>query len=407
MHFFSPANVMKLLEVVRGEKTATDVLMTVMQLAKRIGKTAVVSGVCDGFIGNRMVEQYLRQAMFLRRGGRVAGSRSTRALEKFGMAMGPFRMSDLAGNDVGWRIRQRRYVEKPHVALFADRRPPVRARAASGRRPAPAGIAMRRAGATRCPIPPSTRSIAAYREGDRHRRRAGSPTDEIVDRCILALVNEGARILEEGIALRASDIDVVYLAGYGFPPWRGGPMLYADMTRPVQRDAPDARSSPRCRAPTPRSGRRRRCSRGSPPKAGRSTDERHLQMTDAVIVSTARTGLAKSWRGAFNMTHGATLGGHAVRHAVARAKLAPEEVDDVLIGCALPEGATGWNIARQIALRAGCPVTVPAATVNRFCSSGLQTIALAAQRIMPARPTRSSPAASSRSPACRTSRTST
>ena len=105
-------------------------------------------------------------------------------------------------------------------------------------------------------------------------------------------------------------------------------------------------------------------------------------MTEAVIVSTARTGLAKSWRGAFNMTHGATMGGHAVQHAIARAKLAPEDVDDVLMGCALPEGATGWNIARQIALRAGCPVTVPAATVNRFCSSGLQTIALAAQRII-------------------------
>ena len=105
-------------------------------------------------------------------------------------------------------------------------------------------------------------------------------------------------------------------------------------------------------------------------------------MTDAVIVSTARTGLAKSWRGAFNMTHGATMGGHAVAHAIARANLAPEQVDDVLMGCALPEGATGWNIARQIALRAGCPVTVPGATVNRFCSSGLQTIVLAAQRIM-------------------------
>ena len=105
-------------------------------------------------------------------------------------------------------------------------------------------------------------------------------------------------------------------------------------------------------------------------------------MTDAVIVSTARTGLGKSWRGAFNMTHGATLGGHAVQHAIARARLAPEEVDDVLIGCALPEGATGWNIARQIALRAGCPVSVPGATINRFCSSGLQAIALAAQRIM-------------------------
>jgi acetyl-CoA C-acetyltransferase len=105
-------------------------------------------------------------------------------------------------------------------------------------------------------------------------------------------------------------------------------------------------------------------------------------MTDAVIVSTARTGLAKSWRGAFNMSHGATLGGHAVQHAIVRARLAPEEVDDVLIGCALPEGATGWNIARQIALRAGCPVSVPGATINRFCSSGLQAIALAAQRIM-------------------------
>jgi acetyl-CoA C-acetyltransferase len=105
-------------------------------------------------------------------------------------------------------------------------------------------------------------------------------------------------------------------------------------------------------------------------------------MTAAVIVSTARTPLAKSWRGAFNMTHGATLGGHAVRHALERARLAPAEVDDVVMGCALPEGATGWNIARQIALRAGCPVEVPGMTVNRFCSSGLQSIALAAQRII-------------------------
>ena len=105
-------------------------------------------------------------------------------------------------------------------------------------------------------------------------------------------------------------------------------------------------------------------------------------MTDAVIVSTARTGLAKSWRGAFNMTHGATMGGHAVRHAIERARLDPAEVDDVLMGCAFPEGATGSNIARQIALRAGCPVTVAGMTLNRFCSSGLQTIALAAQRVV-------------------------
>ncbi|MGN6262879.1 MAG: acetyl-CoA C-acyltransferase [Ralstonia sp.] len=105
-------------------------------------------------------------------------------------------------------------------------------------------------------------------------------------------------------------------------------------------------------------------------------------MTEAVIVSTARTGLAKSWKGAFNMTHGATLGGHAVQHAIERAKIEPGEVEDILMGCANPEGATGANIARQIALRAGCPVTVPGATVNRFCSSGLQTIAMAAQRVI-------------------------
>src|SRR5690349_11372570 len=105
-------------------------------------------------------------------------------------------------------------------------------------------------------------------------------------------------------------------------------------------------------------------------------------MTNAVIVSHARTPLAKSWRGAFNMTHGATLGGHAVEHAMKRAGLAADEVEDVVIGCAFPEGATGWNIARQIALRAGCPVEVPGMTINRFCSSGLQSIALAAQRIM-------------------------
>jgi len=105
-------------------------------------------------------------------------------------------------------------------------------------------------------------------------------------------------------------------------------------------------------------------------------------MTDAVIVSTARTGLAKSWKGAFNMTHGATLGAHSVKHAIARAGVDPAEVEDVLMGCANPEGATGANIARQIALAAGLPVTVPGMTVNRFCSSGLQTIALAAQRIV-------------------------
>ena len=227
MHFFSPANVMKLLEVVRGAATAPDVLTTVMQVAKRIGKTAVVSGVCDGFIGNRMVEQYLRQAMFLVDEG-ASPAQVDAALEKFGMAMGPFRMSDLAGNDVGWRIRQRRYVEKPALrySRIADRL------CEQGRFGQKTGAGWYRYAPGRrdaLPDPAVDAIIDAYRKeiGSTPRKIAA---DEIVDRCILALVNEGARILEDGIAQRASDIDVVYLAGYGFPPWRGGPMLYADIS---------------------------------------------------------------------------------------------------------------------------------------------------------------------------------
>jgi 3-hydroxyacyl-CoA dehydrogenase len=225
MHFFSPANVMKLLEVVRGAKTAKDVLKTVMDVAKTIRKTAVVAGVCDGFIGNRMVEHYLRQAMFLLEEG-ASPAQVDRALEKFGMAMGPFRMSDLAGNDVGWRIRKRRYIEKPHMrySRVADRL------CEQGRFGQKTGAGWYRYESGRrdaIPDPAVDALIAAYRNeiGMTPRKIAG---DEIVDRLILALVNEGARILEEGIALRASDIDLVYLTGYGFPLYRGGPMFYAD-----------------------------------------------------------------------------------------------------------------------------------------------------------------------------------
>ncbi len=224
-HFFSPANVMKLLEVVRGAKTAPDVLLTVIQVAKKIGKTAVVSGVCDGFIGNRMVEQYLRQAFFLVEEG-ASPQDVDRALEQFGMAMGPFRMSDLAGNDIGWAIRKRRYVEKPQVVYskIADRLCEL------GRFGQKTGLGWYRYVVGKrdaLPDPEVDALIAAYRKerGITPRKIAG---DEIVERCIYALVNEGARVLEEGIALRASDIDLVYLTGYGFPPWRGGPMFYAD-----------------------------------------------------------------------------------------------------------------------------------------------------------------------------------
>jgi len=229
MHFFSPANVMKLLEVVRGAKTAKDVLATVMQVAKKIRKTAVVSGVCDGFIGNRMVEQYLRQALFLLEEG-ASPQQVDRALEKFGMAMGPFRMSDLAGNDIGWAIRKRRYVEKPGLmySRIADRL------CEQGRFGQKTGAGWYRYEPGRRDAiadPAVDKLVAGYRkEHGIAPREIGE--DEIVERCVYALVNEGARILEEGIASRASDIDMVYLTGYGFPMHRGGPMLYADMVGP-------------------------------------------------------------------------------------------------------------------------------------------------------------------------------
>ncbi len=224
-HFFSPANVMKLLEVVRGGKTAKDVLATVMSLAKKIRKTAVVSGVCDGFIGNRMVEQYLRQALFLLEEG-AAPSQVDRAMESWGMAMGPFRMSDLAGNDIGWAIRKRRYRERPNFkySKIADRL------CEQGRFGQKTGLGWYRYEAGRRDAirdPAVEQMIVDYREEIGAQRR-GIDDDEIVHRLIFALVNEGSAILQEGISSRASDIDMVYLTGYGFPLHRGGPMLYAD-----------------------------------------------------------------------------------------------------------------------------------------------------------------------------------
>ena len=225
MHFFSPANVMKLLEVVRGAKTGKDVLATVMTVAKKIKKTAVVSGVCDGFIGNRMIEQYSRQAGFLLEEG-ATPSQVDKAVERFGFAMGPFRMGDLAGNDIGWAIRKRRYVEKPDMkySKTADLLCEL-------------GRFGQKTGAGWYDYKPGKRDAIPSRLVEdmvaKHRQDQGiTPRkisdQEIVERLVYSLVNEGARILEDRIASKASDIDMVYLTGYGFPIWRGGPMNYAD-----------------------------------------------------------------------------------------------------------------------------------------------------------------------------------
>ncbi len=225
MHFFSPANVMKLLEVVRGEKTAKDVLATVMGVAKKIKKTAVVSGVCDGFIGNRMVEQYGRQGGFLLDEG-CTPAQVDKAMEKFGMAMGPFRMGDLAGNDIGWAIRKRRVLEKPDMiySKTAD------LLCEMGRFGQKTGAGWYDYVAGKRDAIPNADVVKMIEE---HRKAKGiTPRkvsdEEIVQRLVYSLVNEAARILEEGIASRASDIDMVYLMGYGFPIFRGGPMNYAD-----------------------------------------------------------------------------------------------------------------------------------------------------------------------------------
>ena len=224
MHFFSPANVMRLLEVVRGKATAKDVLATVMAIAKKIKKTAVVSGVCDGFIGNRMIERYSQQAGFLLDEG-ATPQQVDRAIEKFGFAMGPFRMGDLAGNDIGWAIRKRRAVERPDMkySRTADKLCEL------GRfgQKTGAGWYDYQAG-KRDAIP----SELVNKMVEDHRKELGiTPRkisdEEIVQRLVFSLVNEGAKILDEGIASKAGDIDMVYLTGYGFPIHRGGPMHYA------------------------------------------------------------------------------------------------------------------------------------------------------------------------------------
>ena len=224
-HFFSPANVMRLLEVVRGAKTAKDVLATTMKLGKQIRKVAVVSGVCDGFIGNRMIEKYGQQSLFLLDEG-CSPQQVDGAAYKWGMAMGPLAMGDMAGLDIGWEIRKRRYVERPNF-IYSKIGDKV---AELGRFGQKTGKGWYKYNLPdRKPIPDAEvdRIISDYRKEKNIKTRQISD-EEIVERLIYALVNEAAYILEEGIALRASDIDMVYLSGYGFPPYRGGPMFYAD-----------------------------------------------------------------------------------------------------------------------------------------------------------------------------------
>ena len=225
LHFFSPANVMRLLEVVRGAKTAKDVMATVMVIAKKIKKTAVVSGVCDGFIGNRMIEQYGRQGGFLLDEG-CTPAQVDKAIEKFGFAMGPFRMGDLAGNDIGWAIRKRRSVERADMK-YSKTADLLCEKGRFGQKTGAGWYDYVAGKRDAIPNAEVVQMIEDYRKAQGITPRKISD-EEIVQRLVYSLVNEAARILEDGIASRASDIDMVYLMGYGFPIYRGGPMNYAD-----------------------------------------------------------------------------------------------------------------------------------------------------------------------------------
>ncbi|MGC1458100.1 MAG: 3-hydroxyacyl-CoA dehydrogenase NAD-binding domain-containing protein [Steroidobacteraceae bacterium] len=225
LHFFSPAHVMKLLEIVEGKSTSKDAIATALALARRIGKTPVVSGVCEGFIGNRMLQPYLTEAGLLLDEGALP-EQVDQAIERWGMAMGPFRVCDLAGNDLGGKIREQRLQKYPELVYSRT----ASALEAAGRFGQKVGRGWYdyRPG-QRAPVPSQEVEALVFAESARlglQRRRISD--DEIVDRLILALVNEGAHVIEDGIARRASDVDVVYVAGYGFPRWRGGPMFYAD-----------------------------------------------------------------------------------------------------------------------------------------------------------------------------------
>jgi 3-hydroxyacyl-CoA dehydrogenase len=224
-HFFSPANVMRLLEIVRGKKSSSEVIATCMQLSKKLGKIGVLVGNCRGFVGNRMFGPYRREAQFLIEEGADVEA-VDKALVEFGNAMGPLATGDLAGLDVGWRIRKEyRHLEKPGVRQpFAEDRLCELGR--YGQKTLKGWY--RYDENRRASIDPEVIALVRQWSADAGIPQRHIPAVEIVDRCIYALVNEGARILEEGYALRAGDIDIIYLNGYGFPAYRGGPMWHAD-----------------------------------------------------------------------------------------------------------------------------------------------------------------------------------
>jgi 3-hydroxyacyl-CoA dehydrogenase len=227
LHFFSPANVMRLVEVVRGRASSPQVIVTSMNVVRKLGKLPVLVGVCDGFVGNRMVAQYAREAEFLLEEG-ATPEQVDGALKNFGLAMGRFAMSDLAGLDISWSSRKRLASTRPAHLRYSKVADRLCELGRFGQKTG-AGFYKYEAG-SRTPVPdPLVNDIIEQCAKEAGIQRRAISDDEIVERCIYALVNEGAKVLEEGVAQRSSDIDLIYVNGYGFPAWRGGPMFYADI----------------------------------------------------------------------------------------------------------------------------------------------------------------------------------
>jgi len=225
LHFFSPANVMRLLEVVRGAKTSDAVIARCMAMAQAIGKIPVLVGVCEGFVGNRMLTGYWREAWFMLEEGALP-EQIDAAMNAFGMAMGPLAMADLAGLDINWATRKRLWKDWPEGLRYPHVADRICEAGRFGQKTG-AGYYRYETG-RRTPLPdPAAHAIMEDASRAAGITRRAIADAEIIERCVLALINEGARIVEDGIAQRASDIDVVYVYGYGFPAWRGGPMHYA------------------------------------------------------------------------------------------------------------------------------------------------------------------------------------
>tara|TARA_B100000586_G_C20092055_1_gene420588 strand:- start:16 stop:1695 length:1680 start_codon:yes stop_codon:yes gene_type:complete len=226
-HFFSPANVMKLMENVRGEQSSPETIATIMKLSKAIGKVGVLVGVCDGFVGNRMLYAYRRQSDFLLEEGALP-AQIDKVIYDFGMPMGPYAMGDLAGLDVGWRIRQQQAATRPPHLRYSTVADHVCELGRFGQKTGAGWFRYEEGSRTPIPDPIVDELILKIsQENGFTRREVGD--QEILERCMYPLVNEGAKILEEGLAQRASDIDVIWMYGYGFPRFRGGPMFWADL----------------------------------------------------------------------------------------------------------------------------------------------------------------------------------